>query len=119
MGILKVREEPGEVVVVGCEPGTALDAANSGELRERAGELLGRSSNLVFDMGGVTFLDSSAIGALVGLMRAARESGGDVRLARVGRDVRTIFELTRLDSVFGIYPSVAEAVRSFTESPGR
>jgi anti-sigma B factor antagonist len=117
MGILKVRKEQDGITVVGCEPGTALDAANSGELRERAGEMLGGSPRLVFDMGGVEFVDSSAIGALVGLLRSARDSGGDVRLARVGGDVRTILELTRLDSVFGIYPSVEEAVRSFRTAP--
>ncbi|BBL79994.1 hypothetical protein RxyAA322_18480 [Rubrobacter xylanophilus] len=117
MGILKVRKEGDGITVVGCEPGTVLDAAGSSELRTRAEELLGAPPRLVFDMGGVEFVDSSAIGALVGLLRSAREAGGDVRLARVGRDVRTIFELTRLDSVFEIHPSVEEAVLSFRNAP--
>ena len=65
----------------------------------------------------VEFVDSSTIGALVGLLRRARGAGGDVKLAMLLPDIEMIFELTHLQRVFRILPSVAEAVQDFETAP--
>ena len=106
-------EKSGGVAVIGLAEPAVLDAANVDELRERVGEIEANHSRIVFDMSQVEFIDSSVIGALAGLMRAARDAGGDVKLAGISPDIATIFELTRLDRVFSIHPSVDEAVQDF------
>ena len=115
ISILIDKRSDGAAVVGWKEP-VSLDAADADELRERLGQLTSERSQIVIDMSNVEFLDSSIIGALVGSMRAARENGGDVKLAKVNPDVQTVFELTRLDRVFRIHVSVDEALREYGSS---
>ncbi len=106
-----IDERLGGVAVLGWEEPVSLDAADADELRECIDGTTPERSRTVIDMSNDQFLDSSIIGALVGAMRAARENGGDVELAEVNPDVRTLFELTRLDRVFRMHASVDEALR--------
>jgi anti-sigma B factor antagonist len=110
---LVVDERPDGIVVLGWAEPTVLDASNADELRQRVSVVEREHSRLVFDMSQVEFVDSSIIGALVGLLRRARTAGGDVKLAALHPDVEMIFELTRLQRVFRILPSVEEAVQDF------
>ncbi len=110
---LVVDERPDGIVVLGWAEPTVLDASNADELRQRVNAVEREHSRLVIDMSQVEFVDSSIIGALVGLLRRARTAGGDVKLAALHPDVEMIFELTRLQRVFRILPSVEEAVEDF------
>lgn len=65
---------------------------------------------VVVDLGETEFLDSSGLGALVGGLRAARAAGGDLRIARVGGQVRTVLELTTMDRVLVPHETVDDAV---------
>lgn len=58
------------------------------------------------------YIDSSGLGALVSLSRRLRESGGDLRLVGLNEDLRTLFELTRLDALFPLYATRADALAS-------
>ncbi len=110
---LVVDERPDGIVVLGWAEPTVLDASNADELRQRVNAVEREHSRLVIDMSQVELVDSSIIGALVGLLRRARTAGGDVKLAALHPDVEMIFELTRLQRVFRILPSVEEAVEDF------
>ena len=52
-----------------------------------------------------TFVDSMALGVLVGAMRRLAERGGELRIACADQGVRRIFEITMLDRVFAFSPS--------------
>ena len=56
--------------------------------------------NVVLDLSGIEFMDSSALAALVKTLKRAMEHGGDVILVAVADAARIILELTRLDRVF-------------------
>jgi anti-sigma B factor antagonist len=58
-------------------------------------------------------MDPTALATLVQGMKHARQTGGDLHLCNLRRPVRIIFELTRLDQAFGIYPTEIEAVKAF------
>ncbi|HLT46902.1 MAG TPA: STAS domain-containing protein [Rubricoccaceae bacterium] len=74
--------------------------------------------NVVLDLGETTLMDSSGVGVLIAEAEAFRAEGGDVRLARVEARVRNLFLMTRLlGEVFTLYPTVDEAVQSFSSSP--
>ncbi len=59
------------------------------------------------------YIDSSGLGALVTISKKVRESGGDLRLAGLNDDLRSLFELTKLDSLFHISATVAEGLEGF------
>jgi anti-sigma B factor antagonist len=68
---------------------------------------------VVVNLATASFLDSSALAVLVRAVKRCRMRGGDVRLCGVQPSVRLIFELTRLDRAFDMFPSEDEAVSSF------
>ncbi|MCA9898933.1 MAG: STAS domain-containing protein [Ardenticatenaceae bacterium] len=73
-------------------------------------------ANLVVDLSGVTFLDSTALATLVQGMKHCRQRAGNLHLAGLQPSVKLIIELTRLDKAFGIYPDVETAVSAFKQS---
>ncbi len=67
-------------------------------------------NKIVVDLGGVNFVDSTALAALVQGMKRARQANGDLRLCNLQQPVRIIFELTRLDKAFDIFTTQADAL---------
>lgn len=67
----------------------------------------------LIDCAQTAYIDSSGLGALVTISKKIRENGGELRLAGLNEDLRSLFELTKLDSLFHITPSVADALQGF------
>ncbi len=65
---------------------------------------------VVVDFSHSGYIDSSGLGALVSLSRRLREAGGELRLVGLNEDLRTLFELTRLDALFPLYATQADAL---------
>lgn len=88
-----------------------LDALNSGELRDRIlGLLEAGGQRLVVDLSGVSFIDSSGLGALLSGYKNANLRSGEFILAGLQPRVQSMFELTRLHRVFDIFPTVEDAL---------
>jgi anti-sigma B factor antagonist len=68
-------------------------------------------SNIIVDMEGVGFIDSSGLGVLVSALRRARERDGVVRIVCSRENILKIFRITGLDKVFPIFSDAAEAAR--------
>lgn len=85
---------------------SALDASAS-EVRPEL------EPRVVVDLTETTFLDSSALGVLVGVAKQVDAGGGWLRLAAAQHPVvRQVLEITQLDVSLGDYSSVAEAVEA-------
>lgn len=67
----------------------------------------------VVDLDGTSYIDSSGLGLLVSLASEVRDEGGELRLAGLGDDLRTLFELTRLDTLFHIAEDRGQALADF------
>ncbi|MFN7341112.1 MAG: STAS domain-containing protein [Opitutia bacterium] len=65
---------------------------------------------VVADFSTAGYIDSSGLGALVSLSRRLRETGGDLRLVGLNDDLRSLFELTRLDALFPLFATRADAL---------
>lgn len=65
--------------------------------------------NVIVDLGGVAFIDSSGLGVLVSALRRARERDGSVRIVCSRDSVLKIFRITGLDKVFPIFSDISEA----------
>ena len=75
-----------------------LDALESGARR------------FVIDFSLTGYIDSSGLGILITLSKEVRAQGGDLRLASLNRDLRRLFELTKLDTFFRICDDLEEAL---------
>jgi anti-sigma B factor antagonist len=87
-----------------------IDVATAPQLRESLqGVIAEGRTTIVLDLLGVTFLDSTALGVLVGALKRCRESGGDLHVVVADPRILKIFEITGLTNVFTIVDSVAAA----------
>ena len=68
---------------------------------------------LIFDMSQVQQLDSSGIEMLLDVLQEVNRRDGDLKLAAPSPSARTFLELTRLDRLFEIFDSSAEAAAAF------
>jgi len=106
------RELPQGIVVLAA--GTRLDSTNAADFKNRFQVEAGRSpGRVVLDMTNLEFIDSMGLGALVMALKAMLAKGGDIRLAALSPEVRSLVELTRLDKIFDIHETVDTAVASY------
>ncbi len=88
-----------------------LIVGNRQELKQRVlEELENGARRFVIDFADTGYIDSSGLGVLVSLSKKIREQGGELRLANLNEDLRTLFELTKLDTLFFIADSREEAL---------
>jgi anti-sigma B factor antagonist len=88
-----------------------LNMAAAPQLRTTVAELTAAGrSRIVVDLSALTFVDSSGLGALIGGLKAARQAGGDLRIAAPAEQVRTVLGLTNLDRVLRPYATVEAAL---------
>ena len=93
--------------VVGVEG--ELDLFSAPQLREAISECLRRGANQVLvDLSDVRFVDSTALGVLIGGLKRVRDRGGDMALLGPQRTVRRVLGITGLDKIFAIYDSPAQ-----------
>lgn len=68
---------------------------------------------VVVDLGEVTFIDSTGIGVLVGALKRARETGGDLHFCGIQSRVRRVFEITGLIRVLPLFDSCDLAISTW------
>ncbi len=69
----------------------------------------GGQRNIVVDLSGTEFIDSSGLGALIAGLKTARQAGGDLRIACPTEQVEMVLRLTNLDRVLRPHASVVSA----------
>jgi anti-sigma B factor antagonist len=88
-----------------------IDIAVAPELRRHLEDLLDEgNSSIVVDLTGVSFLDSTALGVLISILKRCQASEGDLCLVAKDPQVLRVFEITGLTDVFSIVGSAAKAV---------
>ena len=100
----------GEVTLVEVEG--QLIVGNRQELKQQVLEQLeGGDLKFVIDFANTGYIDSSGLGVLVSLSKKIREQAGELRLSGLNEDLRTLFELTKLDTLFKITHTKDEALQ--------
>jgi len=100
------------VVVVAVDG--QLIVGNRQDLKQKVLDALEKGGRkFVIDFTRTGYIDSSGLGVLVSLSKKIRELGGELRLAGLNEDLQTLFELTKLDTLFSILKTPEEAVAAF------
>ena len=87
---------------------------NRQELKDLVQAALDRGERrLLIDFSRTGYIDSSGLGALVSISKRIRELGGELRLSGLNEDLRSLFELTKLDTLFAIAETPQQALASF------
>ena len=103
-------EKTGDITIVDVDG--QLIVGNRQELKQTVlDELEKGDRKFLIDFSKTGYIDSSGLGVLVSLSKKIREHGGDLRLAALNEDLRTLFELTKLDTLFRIADSREDALQ--------
>jgi len=103
-------EKVNDVLVVDVEG--QLIVGNRQELKQKVlEELESGERKFIVDFEKTGYIDSSGLGVLVSLSKKVREQGGELRLANLNEDLKTLFELTKLDTLFYIADSRDAALK--------
>lgn len=76
------------------------------QLRKAVGVFEGR---VILDLSDVEFIDSSGLGAVVACFKLIKQTG-EMELANLSSTVQKLFELTRMNQVMKIHPSIRDAL---------
>ena len=104
----------GDVIIVHCQ-GRIVYRDEAATLSRVVGEVLQESRKLVLDLSGVSSMDSAGIGELALLQTWAQGKNANLKCAGPNSLVSTLLDLTNLDSVIEVHPSVDAALESFQE----
>ncbi|RKS73977.1 anti-sigma B factor antagonist [Motilibacter peucedani] len=113
------EEPPPELSVERRDEGTWTVLSVKGEIDAHTGPALRTALHdavdagrhrLVLDFTDVSFLDSSALGVLVSAHKRLLPEGGEIRIVSDRPVVLTLFELTALDQVFTLVPTLEQAL---------
>jgi anti-sigma B factor antagonist len=98
------------VAILPCE---SLDASNAKDFKQGISPLLTANAKVVFDLSHVQFVDSSGLGGLLSCLRQLHASGGELKLCGMAESVRSLFGLVRMDRIFDIFTTQAQAISAF------
>jgi anti-anti-sigma factor len=104
----------GDVIIVHCQ-GRIVYRDEAAALSRLVGEILKNGSKLVLELSGVSAMDSAGIGELALLQTWAQERNAEFKCAGANSVVRTLLDLTNMDSVLEVHPSLDSALESFRE----
>lgn len=105
------RKDPKGVFVVAVDG--QLIVGNRQEFKQKILDALDAGERkFLIDFTQTGYIDSSGLGVLVSLSKKIRDEGGELRLAGLNEDLRTLFELTKLDTLFAISDSAADALKA-------
>jgi anti-anti-sigma factor len=75
-----------------------------------------QQKKIIFDLTGVTHIDSTGIGIIVMSVGQVKQAGGELRLAGANKHVEQVLKLTSIDKLVAWDPTVTEAAAGFQQA---
>ena len=111
---LEIHQHEREGIVVLEMKGRITLGKEATAMRDKVSELIaGTTRNLVFNLAGVDYIDSTGLGALVMCATTVRKAGGNVKLLNLNRRNIELLVMTRLATSFEIFTDEGDAVGSY------
>jgi anti-anti-sigma factor len=70
-------------------------------------------TQIITDLGGVTYISSAGWGVFMGEIKSIREKGGDIKVVHMNPEVFEVFEMLEFNRILNHYDSVEEAINEF------
>jgi anti-sigma B factor antagonist len=104
---------PPDITVLGMT-GRIVLGNNSRDVELKLAEILrDKAKKIIFDLEGVTMLDSTGVGILVVCQGKITREGGELRVAGATGIVEEVLKVTSVDKLFRLYSTVTEAATGF------
>jgi anti-sigma B factor antagonist len=111
---MKLSAKETEGITVLALEGSVLGGPDATSLNETLHKLVDKKKkNVVIDLSGVQTMNSSGLSMLLNGLTAMRTAGGDLKIAAASKKIESLLVITKLATVFKLYPTVKKAVESF------
>jgi anti-sigma B factor antagonist len=110
---LERKQIPPDIEVLGMS-GRIVLGNNSRDVELKLAEILGENAKkIIFDISGITLVDSTGIGILVVCQGKIAKAGGTLHIAGATGFVDDTLKLTNVDKILHLFPTVADAAAGF------
>ena|SRR6185437_666541 len=110
---IEIRETDREGIVILSMKGR-LTAGEASSIREKVNELLAKGhKNVILDLGGVDYIDSTGLGSMVICYTTLKKAGGALKLLNLNKRNIELLLLTKLHTIFEVFSDEQDAVNSF------
>jgi anti-sigma B factor antagonist len=112
--IHEIQEREKEGITILDFKGRIAAGPEATALREKVAEVTAAGKrNLVLNLAGVDYIDSTGLGALVVCVTGLRKIGGNMKLLNLNRRNIDLLVMTKLDTVFEVFTDEQDAVSSY------
>ncbi len=113
--MLETRNVNG-VIVVKLNDTDRLNSFITEPVKEHLLELFKKPNmNVIFDLGGIRFIDSSGFAVFLTAMKAANNNFGKFKLCNTSKEVMELFKVLQLHHVFEMFDKLDAGLASFTQ----
>ena len=113
---MKIKEKIENHVAILSLSGKMMGGPETTQLHDRIRSLINdKITKVVIDLGGVKWINSSGLGVLMATMTTLKNSGGELKLAKVTEKVESLLMITQLMRIFDTYETVDRAMSAMTE----
>jgi anti-sigma B factor antagonist len=110
---LQITQREREGVILLDMNGRLVAGVEASLLRETVKQLAVQPVNLILNLAGVDYIDSTGLGGLVISFTSVRKTGGTVKLLNLSRRNIELLVLTKLETVFEVFMDEQDAINSF------
>lgn len=96
--------------------GKLMGGPDADTLRDELHNLIDEDKkNVIVDLSGVSFMNSSGIGILIGGLTTMRNAGGDLKICEAQENIESLLVVSKLITVFDHYETLEEAIEAYQE----
>jgi len=107
--------QQGSVTVISLQ-GNVMGGPDATTLNAQIHDLIDQGkTQIVLDLAGVEFMNSSGLGMLIGGASTLKNAGGRLKLANASEKILALIKITKLSPIFEHFESVKTAVASFAD----
>ncbi len=89
-----------------------IDVYTSPKVKEALNDLIQKgNNNIIVNLEGVSYIDSTGLGVLIGALKRVKENNGDIKLVCTNLQIKKIFDITGLVKIFDLYDSEELALK--------
>ncbi|HRE39981.1 MAG TPA: STAS domain-containing protein [Ignavibacteria bacterium] len=116
MSKVTVTEFKDEGISVVSPKGNFVGGDETDELRDTIKKLSEEGNEkLIIDLGDVTYLNSTALGVLISAHTNYAKRNGKIKICQLNKNLENLFVITKLALIFDAYPTLDEAIASFSK----
>ncbi len=103
----------GDVAILELK-GKLMGGPETMEIHSKVKDLADKKQlKVIIDLGKVTWMNSTGLGAMMSSLTTLRNAKGDLKLVRVTDKVKSLFMVTKLITIFDTFDSVEDAIAAF------